>query len=422
MEISTRRAGSVLVVALQGELDAYWAGETERELWGQMDRGYHCLALDLSGLRYLSTGGLRALLRGHQRLSELHGKLALAAPQPYVRDVLTVSGLAQALTIYDTLQEALDALKADAAEAGDGWAGAVAYTAAHGAYELLRCTEGRGVLEVAGEPADLLYSRATAERLTSPPLAELGYGLAIGAPAESAAAAVERLGEMLTLPGSVFWVPGDERQAADYLTADRGGARVAAYVLNGIWLQGRPQFYGRFIAADGERGATLDDWARGLLDWAAQAPAGGARAVGVALRAELAEMWGVALKRAPVAGRAPANGQEISHRENIADWLHFPTEPAFANYTLLAAGVAAANTGRPLGGRGWEAVFGGAEGGAAYRLHLHGAAFRPVPELGGAAILEEEIGHVAGQGELTAVAHLLPTTRVRSALFGVWVL
>ena len=425
MEITARRAGSALVIALQGELDAYWAAETEREIWSHLDRGSHWLVLDLSALSYLSSGGLRVLLRARQRLAELGGKLTLAAPQPYVREVLAVSGMARALPVYAALQEALDGLEAGGAEIGDDWADALTHSASHGEYQMLPCAGARGGLRVVGDVADLLCSRATPERLTRLSLADLGYGLAVGAPAESATAASERLGEMLTLPGSIFWLPGDGRQAPDYLTADLGGARLPVYLLNGLWLQGQPQFYGRFTAADTGAGASVDDWAHGVLDWAAQqAPDAAPQAVGVALRGELAEMWGVGLKRAPCAGRAPANGQEISHRENIADWLHFPTEAAFPNYTLLAAGILVANAAQSVGGGAWSAIFGAAERAspAPFRVHLHGAVFRPVPELGGASTLDEEIQHVARQGELAGVAHLLPNTRLRSALFGVCLL
>jgi anti-anti-sigma factor len=425
MEINTRRAGNATIVSLAGELDAYWAGETERELLGLVDKGRHELVLDLSELSYLSSGGLRALLRTHRRLTELGGKLGLAAPQAYVRDVLSVSGLAQMLSVYDTLQAALDALHVVETGGAEDWADVLRYVSAHGAYRFRACTGGRSALQVVGNPTDHLWSRATPEGLTSRNLAELGYGLAIGAAAESAAAAIDRLGEMLVLPGSIFWLPGDGRLVPDFLAADLGGARLSVHLLNGFWMQGEPQFYCRFTAEDPEIGASLEDWAHGLLDWAAhqasEAPPAG---IGVALRADLAEMWGVGLKRAPRAGRAPANGQEISHRENIADWLHFSTEPEFPNCTLLAAGVLALNAFQFVGGQAWAAVFGDPVRSARlpFRAHLHGAAFRPVPELGGTKLLHEEIQHVITQAELVGVAHLLPNTRLRSVLFGAWLL
>ena len=75
---------------------------------------------------------------------------------------------------------------------------------------------------------------------------------------------------------------------------------LPVHLLDGIWMQGEPQFYGRFTPVDDEAGASLEEWAYWLLDWAAlQMPAALPSALGIALRAEIAEMWGVALKRVP---------------------------------------------------------------------------------------------------------------------------
>jgi anti-anti-sigma factor len=425
MEISTRSVGNALVVALEGQLDAYWAGETERELWSQLDQGYHWLVIDLAALTYLSSGGLRSLLRVHRRLADLGGKLALAAPQPYVRNVLDISGLTHAISIYDTVPEALAAVAGGQPVADIGWAGAHEHQTAYGRYRVLAGAGGMGGLRVVGSVDDLLYSRATPDLLTSLTLAEVGYGLAVGATAESAAAAVERLGELLALPGAIFWLPGDGRQTPDFLTGDLSGARLPVYWLNGLLLQGPPQFYVRCAAMDVEAGIALADLAHDLLGVAAQQVQGAApQAIGIALRGDLAAMWGVGLKRAPCAGRAPANGREISHRENIADWLHFPTEATFPGHAILGAGVIAAATsvGHPVAGCEWASIFGAPERleRPALRMHLHAAAFRPVPDLGGTSTLDEESRHVATQGELVGVAHLLPNTRLRSALLGVW--
>jgi stage II sporulation protein AA (anti-sigma F factor antagonist) len=92
LEIHTRQADAVLVVALEGELDAYWAEETQRELWDCLERGHHRLVLDLSRLSYLSSAGLRVLLQLHKRVEALGGQLHLASLQPFARQVLAASG------------------------------------------------------------------------------------------------------------------------------------------------------------------------------------------------------------------------------------------------------------------------------------------------------------------------------------------
>ena len=416
MEIHTQQVDGILVAALEGELDAYWAEEAERELWACLEQGHYRLVLDLDRLTYLSSAGLRVLLRFHQRIVSLGGELTLAAPQPFVREVLETSGFDRTLTVYETMDQAL-AAAAPSAVIADIWATAEAHTTPVGAFRFLPGEPGTAHLRVIGQADDFLYSRATLERLTTLDLSELGYALGVGAIGEPGPMVLERLGESVSVPGAIYWLPGDSRQVPDYLIADRSPIqnpilntqypKLPVHLLYALSLEGPYQFYGRF-AADQEDGASLDDVTRELLNWAEQKGAS-SQAVGLALRADVASLWGVGLKRPPRVENAPANGQKINHRENIKDWLHFPTEPAFANHTLLAVGV--------LGEQGNKRA--GAQGSTA--AHIHGATFRFVPELGGEQRLEDELAQVMQQGELVSVAHLLPNTRLRKALFGLWI-
>ena len=411
MEIHTQQTDGILVVALEGELDAYWAEEAERDLWACLEQGHYRLVLDLSGLTYLSSAGLRVLLRLHQRITSLGGELILAAPQPFVREVLATSGFDRTFPVFRAVDQALAAAAPEEAAEENIWTTAEAHTTSVGTFHFLPGEPGPARLRVIGQADDFLYSRATLERLTTLNLDELGYTLGVGALGELGPIVLDRLGELLSLPGAIYWLPGDGRQVPDFLIADRSQIRnpipniqyprLPVHLLYGLSLEGPHQFYGRFTADDQEDGVFLNDLAQALLDWAAtQKEYVGA--VGLALRADVAGLWGVGLKRSPRAERAPANGQKINHRENIKDWLHFPTEPAYANHTLLAVGMLKAGEQKSTS------------------THLHGAIFHFVPELGGDQPLEAELAQVVQQGELVSVAHLLPNTRLRQALLGLW--
>jgi len=417
MEIQTRQVGTVLVVALEGELDAYWAEEAERELRACLEQGHYRLVLDLSGLTYLSSAGLRVLLRLHQRITRLSGELCLAAPRPFVQKVLTTSGFDRTFPVFTDVGQALAAAAPEEVAAEGIWATAEAHEVPSGAFRFLPSPyqgEGPGVrVRAIGQADDFLHSRATLERLTTLDLSDLGYTLGIGALGEPGPMVLDRLGEFLSLPGAIYWLPGDSRQVPDFLVAARPQTpspmpntqhpKLPVHLLYGLTLEGPHQVYGHFTAADQEEGVSLNDLAQALSGWAATRE-GYVGAVGLVLRADVAGLWGVGLKRSPRTENAPANDQKINHRENIKDWLHFPTEPAYANHTLLAVGMLKA------------------EEQGSISTHLHGAVFRFVPELGGDRPLEDELAQVVQQGELVSVAHLLPNTRLRKALFGLWML
>ena len=413
MEIHTQQTDGILVVALEGELDAYWAEEAERDLWAYLEQGHYRLVLDLDGLTYLSSAGLRVLLRLHQRITSLGGELILAAPQPFVQEVLATSGFDRTFPVFRAVDQALAAAAPEEAAEEDIWATAEAHTTPVGAFHFLPGEPGPARLRATGQADDFLYSRASLERLTTLDLSELGYALGVGALGELGPIVLDRLGELLSLPGAIYWLPGDGRQVPDFLVTARPQtqnsmpntqhSKLPVHLLYGLTLQGPYQFYGHFTATDQEAGASLNDLAQALLDWAAtQEEYVGA--VGLVLRADVAGLWGVGLKRSPRTENAPANDQKINHRENIKDWLHFPTEPAYSNHTLLAVGMLKAEE------RGSTST------------HLHGAIFHFVPELGGDRRLEDELAQVVQQGELVSVTHLLPNTRLRKALFGLWII
>jgi anti-sigma B factor antagonist len=82
--------------ALVGEIDANTAGRLTQAFDGPGD-----LVLDLSGVEFVDSSGLRVLIELHQNRSQAGGSLVLRTPSPAVRRLLEVSGVADYLTVDD---------------------------------------------------------------------------------------------------------------------------------------------------------------------------------------------------------------------------------------------------------------------------------------------------------------------------------
>ncbi len=82
-----------LSLEISGRLDAMTAPTAEAELARAVDAGDGRLVLDLSGLDYISSAGLRILLTPAKRVARAEGRLVLFGLQPQVREVLEISGL-----------------------------------------------------------------------------------------------------------------------------------------------------------------------------------------------------------------------------------------------------------------------------------------------------------------------------------------
>ena len=102
------RAGWTLVT-LAGRLDMNSAGPLEQRLEARIAGGDRRLAIDMGGLDYLSSAGLRALLVAARRLQEVEGTLALVGLRGTVREVLEIAGLTNVFPNYASESELLAA-------------------------------------------------------------------------------------------------------------------------------------------------------------------------------------------------------------------------------------------------------------------------------------------------------------------------
>ncbi len=99
--------GNVAVVTLVGRLDAGAVAATEKHIQGVLAKGPRLVVLDLAGLSFISSAGLRVLLTTAKLLKAKGGKLALCAVQRYVKEVFDLSGFSTIFPLCATRQDAL---------------------------------------------------------------------------------------------------------------------------------------------------------------------------------------------------------------------------------------------------------------------------------------------------------------------------
>lgn len=107
---STSDSG-ILTLTLSGRLDADTTAKFGEVLGGSIDGGHHKIVLDLSGVDYVSSVGLRALILAAKRLAPLGGKIVLCGPQERIRHLLEIAGFTSIFTIVATRDEAMEQLR-----------------------------------------------------------------------------------------------------------------------------------------------------------------------------------------------------------------------------------------------------------------------------------------------------------------------
>ncbi len=90
------------VVSVRGRADADSADELEAALRTALNNNAK-VAADLSGLDYVSSAGLRALIQAARAAEARGGEFAICSPTPSVKRVFDMSGLHQILNIHGAL-------------------------------------------------------------------------------------------------------------------------------------------------------------------------------------------------------------------------------------------------------------------------------------------------------------------------------
>ena len=97
MTISKQQNGTALTLALQGRLDTVTSPDLEAELKNSLD-GVDSLVLDLSGLEYISSAGLRVLLSA-QKVMNRQGSMSIRNVTPEIMEIFDVTGFSDILNI-----------------------------------------------------------------------------------------------------------------------------------------------------------------------------------------------------------------------------------------------------------------------------------------------------------------------------------
>ena len=107
MDILMKQFDQTTVVSIAGSVDALTAPEVTNYLSKQVADGLQHLVLDLSGVDFMSSAGLRAILSILKESRQQGGDLRVAAAQPGVDRILKMSGFTTILKAFPSVNEAV---------------------------------------------------------------------------------------------------------------------------------------------------------------------------------------------------------------------------------------------------------------------------------------------------------------------------
>src|SRR5687767_13298154 len=110
MNITLDRRDAVPVLTLVGRFDGYGATIFDQNVAPLANEA--TWVLDLSSVQYISSMGLRSLLRAEKRLREQHGGVVLVGSPPPIRQVLEMAGLLGHFRSAESIDAAVSLVRA----------------------------------------------------------------------------------------------------------------------------------------------------------------------------------------------------------------------------------------------------------------------------------------------------------------------
>lgn len=106
MEILTRHEGGIPVLVLRGRLNQASADALHAAAMEAATQADKALIIDMGGVDFIASVGIRALIRPAQSLSLRGGKLTIANLSPKMDEFFRLTGLDQTFSVHATVAEA----------------------------------------------------------------------------------------------------------------------------------------------------------------------------------------------------------------------------------------------------------------------------------------------------------------------------
>ncbi len=107
MEVRVTEKSGIVLMQLTGRVDTSTAPDLEKEINRLIDEGKRKLLVDMAGVVYISSGGLRVLLATAKKLRGPEDRLGLCCLSPEVNKILRLAGFTTIFPIFSSEGDAI---------------------------------------------------------------------------------------------------------------------------------------------------------------------------------------------------------------------------------------------------------------------------------------------------------------------------
>lgn len=382
MQITRNNHDAHIILALNGRLDGSSADTLAEALEAAIQDGNHYIRLDCEAVEFISSVGIRTLLRFYKQLKSVGGQLALSAVSHGVNEVIRLAGLADFL--LDNARDNIDRLNAALRSAAPR-------TLGNFEFNVHATSDIPVVMHAVGDPQKL---GSVQDELRPVMLPRHTHAVGVGCLTDPTSDDASRLGEVVATDGiAIAWhTNGDVRPDDVVLT----GELVPTVTFHsGLIVNGE---YGTMATLeplpDAPHATPLSDVVVNLMDLTES------DAVAFTLLVEINGIVGAAIRRSPAILTA-----EPFAFPAVRDNVMFTTERSATRELALISGVASRKCCGPINlymrPLSQENTMG----------HIHAAVFpyRPVPK--GMLAIHPTVSEILDADRPTAVFHCIVDDR-----------
>ncbi len=425
MEAKSERKDGILIFFINGRLDAFGAQQLDEWVQGTLHDDDKELVLDLSGSTYLSSGGLRTFSMLKKEMKRRNGRFALAGVGEYPKKVLDTAGFSSILEIFPTTDDAVEDMRKK--RKNPTLFNEIFYKKIEEDGVTLTIEPGwmtsPPVLRIAGDLTKVLHARLTESDISTKKFSEITYSLGLGALGADKKEAMPLLGEMITLYGSMVWLPTDGNNTPDFLTPLDTKGDVPVYTGYNVTLDGPFNEY-LTLETEDPKGIAIADIYRMIFSGAGNRIKSYKGVAAVTIWGVIAGLASSGIKKAPIAGSTLPGNTTIMDPALSAEWMASDTGMAYKGDTLVSFGfgIDSAHDLACFRREDLDALYyaNPANRGTSKTmyLHNHGVIFRGVP-YDASLDLNSQVKKIVTDGTFVDMRHLLDSTRLRRAKIGV---
>lgn len=108
MDIIEKRLNEIIIFKLNGNLNSNTSPELEDKIFEAIKNDSKNMILDFEDLDYISSAGLRVIMKTAKNLKQSEGMIVLCSMQDYVKEVFEIAGFDAYLPIVSTMDDALN--------------------------------------------------------------------------------------------------------------------------------------------------------------------------------------------------------------------------------------------------------------------------------------------------------------------------